>query len=381
MIIFSIAQLLVPSVVVESSNDFSSNITRGSSLSTSSNNITSYWLSPSGNIAFGFYKLPCSNNYSSSNCTQDRYVVGIWFVNSPTKTLVWTANRNDPPLYAPSSILFTDEGNLILQMANNKDKPLLHDEPAEPGLYAVMHDNGNFVLYGSNSRVIWESFDYPTDTILGGQKLKNGDGLISSMTSFNLGYGFFKLSVRQADGLVDIHNMYGTQTVSPADVVSYGRKEYRRSSPITLNLDITGKLCLVGSDDVVVRTLYEDKNIYDQKQRGGHNGLEVTDGSTNATVYMYRATLDTYGRFSLCKERIDGGNISDNGNSIILAVWSPYSRSETEDRIAFFVFCFTEGFIAVGFVCFLIALILIELSGRPRTPVEEENKEGTYHRI
>ncbi|XP_026400033.1 G-type lectin S-receptor-like serine/threonine-protein kinase RLK1 [Papaver somniferum] len=359
LIIFSITLILVLLVVVESSNDFSSNITRGSSLSTSSNtNNTSYWRSPSGNIAFGFYKLPCSNNYSSSNCTQDRYVVGIWFFNSPTKTLVWTANRNDPPLYAPSSILFTDEGNLILQMADNKDKPLLHDVP-EPGLYAVMHDNGNFVLYGSNSRVIWESFDYPTDTILGGQKLQNGDGLISSMTSFNLGYGFYKLSVRQADGLVDIHNMYGSRRIGPFDVVSYGRRQYRRRSPITLNLDITGKLSLVGSDDVVLRTLYEDANLYEKQ--GGHDGLEVTDGSTNSTVYMYRATLDLYGRFSLCKERIDGGNISDNGNSITLAVWWPYGEWETRQNTGLLVVCITIGIIVVGFACFLIAIFFFNL--------------------
>ena len=42
-----------------------------------------------------------------------------------------------------------------------------------------MHDSGNFVLYNNSSHVIWQSFDNPTDTILGGQNLSNGDELVS----------------------------------------------------------------------------------------------------------------------------------------------------------------------------------------------------------
>jgi hypothetical protein len=34
-----------------------------------------------------------------------------------------------------------------------------------------MLDSGNFVLYNNSNSVIWESFDHPTDTILGGQNL------------------------------------------------------------------------------------------------------------------------------------------------------------------------------------------------------------------
>ncbi|KAF3950191.1 hypothetical protein CMV_024021 [Castanea mollissima] len=46
-------------------------------------------------------------------------------------------------------------------------------------LIQLMHDSGNFVLYNNSSHVIWQSFDNPTDTILGGQNLSNGDELVS----------------------------------------------------------------------------------------------------------------------------------------------------------------------------------------------------------
>ncbi|MCI33064.1 G-type lectin S-receptor-like serine/threonine protein kinase RLK1-like [Trifolium medium] len=43
-----------------------------------------------------------------------------------------------------------------------------------------MLDSGNFVLYDEHSYVIWQSFDHPTDTILGGQNLTEDDYLVST---------------------------------------------------------------------------------------------------------------------------------------------------------------------------------------------------------
>ncbi|RZC89546.1 hypothetical protein C5167_027091 [Papaver somniferum] len=188
---------VIPLLVVESSSAsdplVSSNITRGSSLSTSSSDSSPYWLSPSGNIAFGFYRLPCTRCLPNGS---DRYVVGIWFVKSSQQTLVWSTNRNDFLLHKPSSIIFTDEGKLMLRiMPGNKEKPLLPDVP-EAASYAKMHDDGNLVLYGSSSQIMWESFDYPSDTILGGQKLRPGIDLIS---------GNYRLSLDQTDGSVAIY--------------------------------------------------------------------------------------------------------------------------------------------------------------------------------
>ncbi|XP_026395799.1 G-type lectin S-receptor-like serine/threonine-protein kinase LECRK1 [Papaver somniferum] len=251
----SLLLLVVPLLAVESSssdNNLINNITRGSSLS--SNDTSPYWLSPSCNLAFGFYLLPDFN---------DRYVVGIWFVKSPLQTLVWTANPNGHPLHKSSSIHFTNEGKFMLRMMpENNDKLLLPDVP-EAASYAKMHDDGNFVLYGSESQIIWESFDYPTDTLLGGQKLKAGIDLFSSN---------HRLSVRQDDGLVAIH---------PGTKISLPKQESTTRKRMWMYFE---------------------------------------EGCSES--YIYRATLDSEGIFNLYKERIDGST-DHNGESasILVLLW------------------------------------------------------------
>nr|XP_043615388.1 EP1-like glycoprotein 3 [Erigeron canadensis] len=46
-------------------------------------------------------------------------------------------------------------------------------------------DSGNLVLYDSNSQVVWQSFDHPTDCLLPGQPLFQGQKLIPSVSSTN----------------------------------------------------------------------------------------------------------------------------------------------------------------------------------------------------
>ncbi|KAI3981323.1 hypothetical protein MKX01_004587, partial [Papaver californicum] len=58
MVLYLSLLLLAPLLVFESSSLTKNNITRNSSLSLKDAN--PYWLSPSGNIAFGFYQLPRS---------------------------------------------------------------------------------------------------------------------------------------------------------------------------------------------------------------------------------------------------------------------------------------------------------------------------------
>lgn len=58
-----------------------------------------------------------------------------------------------------------------------------------------MLDSGNFVLYDYNniSRIIWQSFDHPTDTLLEGQSLPPGSHLTSSLSETNSSTGRFHL--------------------------------------------------------------------------------------------------------------------------------------------------------------------------------------------
>lgn len=292
---------------------FVPSIRRGSSISTW--NLSSRWLSPSGNIAFGFYKETCPD--SSPHCP-DQYGVGIYFAKSKFPSMVWTTNRY---YYEQSLILFTTEGKLVLRTkSDNKEEPLIPNMQ-EPVSYAMMLDNGNFVLYGSGSKIIWQSFDYPTDTILGGQKLRSGVDLIS---------GRKKLSVQELDGSVAI---YAKRSDSVYVSVISDALKGSLSRPVFLSLNTTGDLYLVGSDDVVLKYLYRDKNQRRKQQEEG-----AKEG-----VYMFRARLYSAGYFSLYKERIDG-HISDHEEtSIPVQSWPIYHMSTLEicviALLAFFGFC------------------------------------------
>ena len=57
----------------------------------------SSWLSPSGLYAFGFYKQG------------NGYAVGVFLAGIPQNTVVWTANRDNPPVSTKVTLNFTSD--------------------------------------------------------------------------------------------------------------------------------------------------------------------------------------------------------------------------------------------------------------------------------
>ncbi|PON76273.1 S-receptor-like serine/threonine-protein kinase [Parasponia andersonii] len=176
----------------------------GSSLSPNTSN--SFWLSNSGQFAFGFYK-------------QDRgFAIGIWFEKIEGKTVVWTANRDAQPLPGDVTLLLNGDGRLVLKSKQGLQIPIVNSQPAAS---ASMLDSGTFVLYSSDSKIIWQSFEHPTDTILSEQYLAAGKELISGASETNHSSGRFRL-IMQTDGnlvqhprisnLLPYHGYWNTQT-------------------------------------------------------------------------------------------------------------------------------------------------------------------------
>nr|POF03120.1 g-type lectin s-receptor-like serine/threonine-protein kinase rks1 [Quercus suber] len=133
-------------------------------------------------FALGFFSPGNSN----------RRYVGIWYYQITEQTIVWVANR-DNPLNDSSGILsINSHGNLVLH-TQNQTLPIWSTNIASVSStnysisIAQLLDVGNLVLVQQHSqRVLWQSFDYPTNTILPFMKvgLDQQTGLSRYLTSW-----------------------------------------------------------------------------------------------------------------------------------------------------------------------------------------------------
>ncbi|XP_077237843.1 G-type lectin S-receptor-like serine/threonine-protein kinase LECRK1 isoform X2 [Tasmannia lanceolata] len=200
------------------------------------------------------------------------FAVGIWLETVPNKTIVWTAHRDDITVSESSTLLLTHDGWLLLKTPGGPDKNITGAN--QSASLASFLDSGNFVLYDSNSTIIWESFSSPTDTILGGQSLLSDKQLYSTYTATDHRTGRFQL-VMQADGNLVLYPIYSFPTGADA----YWSSDSVGSSK-TLILDNLGKLYLASSVGINITLA---------------NGTS----SSNERAVVYRATLDTDGNFRL----------------------------------------------------------------------------------
>ncbi|GLT59371.1 hypothetical protein SLA2020_321920 [Shorea laevis] len=158
------------------------NVSVGDVLQADDRNLT--WQSPSDDFEFGFYRVPDQ---------QDRFLLAIWFAQIPNKTIVWSAN-GDNPVEIKSNVELTSNG-LVLRAPSGME--LWWSNSTQNGTGGVSHaamlDTGNFVITGMNSDNIWESFQNPTDTILPGQELGLDSILSSAISGTSYKKGRFQL--------------------------------------------------------------------------------------------------------------------------------------------------------------------------------------------
>ncbi|KAJ9139727.1 hypothetical protein P3X46_030434 [Hevea brasiliensis] len=148
------------------------------------------WPSPSGEFAFGFQKI-------ENGC----FLLAIWFDRIPEKTIVWSANRNNP-VKRGSNVMLTEDGRLVLNDQNGKSIWRADTAGRRPA-FAAMLDNGNFVLANYDSDNLWDSFSQPTDTILPAQTLIQGSKLIARYSTKNYSTGRFVFTLK-SDGNLEL---------------------------------------------------------------------------------------------------------------------------------------------------------------------------------
>lgn len=272
-------------------NNNSSIIPLRSSLSPKGKN--SSWPSISGHFAFGFY--PQGSGFA----------VGIWLVSpsANTNTVVWTANRDAPKASSKSMLNLTEQG-LLIQSGRGDSPNNIDTRDSNTGLvsWASMLDSGNFVLYDDDFNVIWQSFDHPTDTILGGQNLTIGDDLVSSISKSDHSSGCFYLAM-QTDGNIVAYPSYSGYSQQDAYWASNTQNQMYSYQKLSLNNQ--GFLCVNeggGSD----RVCFNDSNK--PRKKSSHNN----------TTSIYRATLDVDGNLRLYEHQF---HFEGEKSSRVVMLW------------------------------------------------------------
>ncbi|KAF7141713.1 hypothetical protein RHSIM_Rhsim06G0055500 [Rhododendron simsii] len=173
--------LILPLFFIPSSSTPPSYISEGSSLSVDRPN--DVLTSPNGGFTSGFY--PVGDN---------AFIYAVWFAKSFDRTVVWTANRDQPVNGKGSKLLLQKGGELMLTDAG-KNTVWTAATTTSTSVQLILNDTGNLVLSTSSntSLILWQSFDSPTNTLLPHQLFTRYTTLISSRSEKNYSSGFYKL--------------------------------------------------------------------------------------------------------------------------------------------------------------------------------------------
>ena len=139
-------------------------------------------ISPNGDFSAGFYSVG-----------ENAFCFAIWFSNS--RTVVWMANHDHPVNGKHSKLPLLNNGNLILTDATKSNVTVWTTNTASPHLVQLfLYNTGNLVLLNKDYVNLWESFNFPTNTLLPQQLLTRKTKLVSSRSQTNFSSGFYKLS-------------------------------------------------------------------------------------------------------------------------------------------------------------------------------------------
>ncbi|KAJ9694809.1 hypothetical protein PVL29_010335 [Vitis rotundifolia] len=153
---------------------------RGSSLSVKDDS-DDYITSPDKSFTCGFYGMG-----------ENAYWFSIWFTNSKERTVVWMANRNRPVNGRGSRISLQRDGTMMLRDADGLTVWETNTTSTDVDR-AELLDTGNLVLKDPRGKILWQSFDFPTDTLLPNQIFTTSTKLISILRRGDFSSGYFNL--------------------------------------------------------------------------------------------------------------------------------------------------------------------------------------------
>lgn len=263
--------------------------------------------------------------------------LGIWYKNILPQTVVWVANRENPITDSSGTLSLTKDGNLELVNSSGNLLWSSNSPSSAKNPIAQILDSGNLVLRDQDI-YLWQSFDYPTDTLLPGMKqgwdLKRNlsRNLTCWKSSYDPSAGNYSYSV----------DLLGL----PQVVLRMGSKKLYRSG-LWYDNRFTGSPVLVANSVFIPKFVSTSEEVYYTFEAGGPHILSrLLIGPTGLVQhYMWVAIqsqwvvlftiqedhCDTYnicGPFGTC-------DITDSPNCKCMKGFSPKSAQDWEVYITF----------------------------------------------
>ncbi|XP_071691099.1 G-type lectin S-receptor-like serine/threonine-protein kinase At4g27290 [Rutidosis leptorrhynchoides] len=237
-------------------------------------------ISSNQRFEFGFF--------SPGNGSSGNLYLGIWYYNLPL-TVVWVANRNNPIRDSFGQVTLTENGVLTLYNRSLGSVWSTNKLPIDSTFTPVLQllDSGNLVIRddGRNKTVFWESFDYPTDTLLPDSKLGLNRFITSWKNSEDASEGDFSFSLDPPE--------------APQLVVRSGSKKLFRWGPFDGSE-------FSGMDTITTNSLFQTVYVYNKQDQ--YFKYEMLDDSI-----MPRLVISPMGLIQYFTWRV---NISKEWNSL-----------------------------------------------------------------
>ncbi|KAL5581845.1 hypothetical protein UlMin_014287 [Ulmus minor] len=162
--------------------------------------------------------------FTPQGSSNSKRYVGIWYYNLQPTTFVWVANREKPLFNTNGVLAISEDGELKLTDENNFVKWSTYSVKSSAKRKVTLMDSGNLVLSEEagrgSSRVVWQSFEHPTDTFLPGMKMNEEMKLTSWRSPVDPATGnfTFKQNPERDDQYIieQITNIYPYWTSEPS---------------------------------------------------------------------------------------------------------------------------------------------------------------------
>ncbi|KAG6787638.1 hypothetical protein POTOM_003681 [Populus tomentosa] len=229
------------------------------------------WLSPSNDFAFGFRQISENNDF---------FLLAIWYYKIPDRTVVWYANGGNP---APrgSKVELTADRGLVLK--DPRDSEIWRSGFSVGTVtHGAMNDTGNFVLFNVNSgsQALWQSFSYPTDTLLPTQIMKIEGMLSSRKSETNFSQGRFQFRLLRT----------GSAVLNPINLpTKYPYDQYYT----------TGTRDAANSSNAGIQVVFDELGYLYVRKRNDERFNLTPHEMVPVTGYYHKATLNFDGVFTI----------------------------------------------------------------------------------